>query len=176
MADTVVDHAADRANEDGGPCAHKEHRHGLCAGHEAGPAIAQGGQQLCAEAGAGGGQGLHLVQGDIDGAAGDLIAVPVQLALPALDLVLHIAQAGLDLQQVGQGVGLGLQLLQAGALGGQAGQPGLGVHIPGGDILRLLVLVGHAAGLGSGGQKALVAVLGHPQSQTDAPYSLLDSI
>lgn len=56
-----------------------------------------------------------------------------------------------------------------GALGGQAGQPGLGVHIPGGDILRLLVLVGHAAGLGSGGQKALVAVLGHPQSQADAP-------
>ena len=49
MADTVVDHAADRANEDGGPCAHKEHRHGLCAGHEAGPAIAQGGQQLCAD-------------------------------------------------------------------------------------------------------------------------------
>ena len=34
MADTVVDHAADRANEDGGPCAHKEHRHGLCTGHE----------------------------------------------------------------------------------------------------------------------------------------------
>ena len=61
MADTVVDHAADRADEDGGPCAHKEHRHGLCTGHEAGPAIAQGGQQLCAEAGAGGGQGLHLV-------------------------------------------------------------------------------------------------------------------
>lgn len=56
VADTVVDHAADRADEDGGPCAHKEHRHGLCTGHEAGPAIAQGGQQLCTEAGAGGGQ------------------------------------------------------------------------------------------------------------------------
>ena len=137
MADTVVDHAADRADEDGGPCAHKEHRHGLCAGHEAGPAIAQGGQQLCAEAAAGGGQGLHLVQGDIDGAAGDLIAVPVQLALPALDLILHIAQAGLDLQQVGKGLGLLLQLLQTGALGLEVLKPGLHVHVLGGHVCLL---------------------------------------
>ena len=55
--------------------------------------------------------GLHLVQVDIHGALLHLIAVPVQLALPAFDLGLHLGEGVLDLQQVRKSFGLCLQLL-----------------------------------------------------------------
>ena len=62
----------------------------LQPGHKAGPAAAERLGQPGAEA-AVGGQDLDFVQGDVHGAVIDLLCVPVQLALIAFDLVLHIA-------------------------------------------------------------------------------------
>lgn len=85
-----------------------------------------------------------------------------------LDLGLHVGQAGLDLQQVGQIVGLGLQLLQTSALGFQIGQPRFHVHVLGGHIVGLLALVGHIARLRHSIQKALVIFFRHTEGQVDA--------
>ena len=106
-----------------------------------------------------GGVFLHLVQREVDRGAGHLLAVPVQLRLPALDLVLDVAEGRFDLQQVGEVFGAGLKLLQACALGRQVGEPGLDVHILGGDVLHLLALVHEVARLRGGFEEARVVVL-----------------
>jgi len=160
----------------GGGRDHQHHRPGtgqpdgqlLQAVYKIGPALCKGCPDAAQEALIGGGVVLHLAQVDVHGALLHLIAVPVQLALPALDLGLHVGQAGLDLQQVGQIVGLGLQLLQTGALGFQIGQPRFHVHVLGGHIVGLLALVGHIARLRHSIQKALVIFFRHTEGQVDA--------
>ena len=91
----------------GGGRDHQHHRPGtgqpdgqlLQAVYKIGPALCKGCTDTAQEALIGGGVVLHLAQVDVHGALLHLIAVPVQLALPALDLGLHVGQAGLDLQQ-----------------------------------------------------------------------------
>ena len=65
MADLIEHHAARRADDDGGPCAHEEDHDGLCPGGEVRPAVLGGVGQPGGEAGAGG-QGLDLVKGILD--------------------------------------------------------------------------------------------------------------
>ena len=155
-------------NDQHGPDAHDPDRQLLDAGDEARPAIAEGAGQLGEVGSLGGGVFLHLVQREVDRGAGHLLAVPVQLRLPALDLVLDVAEGRFDLQQVGEVFGAGLKLLQTCALGRQVGEPGLDVHILGGDILGLLALVGHIARLRHSIQKALVIFFRHTEGQVDA--------
>ncbi len=132
------------------------------------PAFREGGAQALDKVFSRGGVGLHLVQRQVHGAALDLILIPVHLALPAFQLVLHLVQAGFDLQQVGQRIGLGLQLQQALPLGLQVGQAGFQIHVLCGDVLSLLALVHQVAGLCRSLQKALVVFLRHPQGQGQA--------
>ena len=125
VARFIEDHAADSAHYDERPVAHQEDRRALHRLHKAGPALPQGVLDAGAKAFLHGGIGLHLFQREVDGAALHLAAVPVQLALIAFQLVLHIAQGGLDLKQIGEVIRTGFQLLQTGALFFQAVQPGL---------------------------------------------------
>ena len=146
-------------NDQHGPDAHDPDRQLLDAGDEARPAIAEGAGQLGEVGFLGGGVFLHLVQREVDRGAGHLLAVPVQLRLPALDLVLDVAEGRFDLQQVSEVFGAGLKLLQTCALGRQVGEPGLDVHILGGDVLHLLALVHEVARLRGGFEEARVVVL-----------------
>jgi hypothetical protein len=95
------------ARPDAGQCHHQL----LQAVHKVAPAGGKGGADAGEKALVRRGVGLHLVQVDIHGALLHLVAVPVQLALPALDLGLHFGKGVLDLQQVGKIFGLCLQLL-----------------------------------------------------------------
>ena len=83
----------------------------LQAVYKVAPASGKGGADAGEKALIGGCVGLHLVQVDIHGALLHLIAVPVQLALPAFDLGLHLGEGVLDLQQIRKSFGLFLQLL-----------------------------------------------------------------
>ena len=83
----------------------------LQAIHKVAPAGDKGRADAGEEALVGGCVGLHLVQVDLHGALLHLIAVPVQLALPTLNLGLHLGERVLNLQQVRKSFGLCLQLL-----------------------------------------------------------------
>ena len=150
------------------PDAHDPDRQLLEAGDEARPAVAEGAGQLGEIGFLGGGVLLHLRQREVDRGALHLLAVPVQLRLPAFQLILHVAEGGFDLQQVGEVLGGGLKLLQAGALGGQVRKTGLDVHILGGDVLHLLALVHEVACLRGGCEEAGVVVLRDADGEGEA--------
>ena len=92
---------------DGGQRHHKL----LQAIHKAAPAGDKGRADAGEKALVGGCVGLHLVQVDRHSALLHLIAVPAQLALPTLNLGLHLGEGVLNLQQVRKSFGLCLQLL-----------------------------------------------------------------
>ena len=110
------------------------------------------------------GQLLHLPDGQVHGAVGNLMIQVVQVGLDVLDLVAHVGQAALDGDEILHRLALGQDLQQAVFLGAQGGDAGLHVVVLGGHILHAGVGVGDGAQGGQGAGDGLKGGGGYPDN------------